>query len=97
MSESISKPNFSTSGLELTDDGYNKVVQIDGREWAVKFWDTDSLRQFDPTQDRCPPAPKLLRLPTVAARAPGRFPPDPAQAVRRICRSAPLIVLGALG
>jgi len=49
MSESISKPDFKTSGLELTGDRYKKIVQIGGREWAAKYWDTDSLRQLERT------------------------------------------------
>jgi|APCry1669193181_1035450.scaffolds.fasta_scaffold09547_2 hypothetical protein len=49
MSASNSKTNFLTTGLELTGDRYNKVAQIDGREWVTKYWDTDSLRRLERT------------------------------------------------
>jgi hypothetical protein len=49
MSEVNSKPNFSTSGLVIIDDGYNKSVQIHDREWKAKFWGTDSLRRLEST------------------------------------------------
>lgn len=49
MSESNSKPNFAASGLELSGERYKEVVQIDGREWAAKFWEHDSLRRLERT------------------------------------------------
>lgn len=49
MSELNSKQNFATSGLELTGDRYNQVTQIDGNEWAVKYWNIDSLRRLERT------------------------------------------------